>query len=300
MKTLPSTAINLGAKLKILISADIEGISGLVSDREMGYPKQAIGDAEANPDYLKARRWLTEDINAAIEGAKAGGATSFVVHDSHGLNYRNIILDDLDPAAEYVAGRPVIFYEYDDLAENSYAGAFMVGMHARAGQKGIISHILDWPLIREVRLNGEPVGESHVTAALAGYYGIPTLLITGDDVICNEVKAWTHGQIETAIVKKSFSRYAARCLPLKEARDKIREAACRAVQRIEEIQSCRYSAPIELEVDLNDREIARYISWMPLVEYDGNNTVMYTGDDFLNVYKVLCAMLWIASSRLSP
>jgi D-amino peptidase len=286
--------------VKILISADIEGISGLVSDREMGYPKQVIGDPEANPDYLKARRWLTQDINAAIEGAKTGGATSFVVHDTHGLNYRNIILDELDPAAECVAGRPVILYETDDLAENTYAGAFMVGMHARAGRKGILSHILDWPLLREVRLNGEPVGESQVTAALAGYFGIPTLLITGDDVICNEVKSWTKGQIETAIVKRSFSRYTARNLPLQQARDLIREAACRAVQRIEESQPCRYSVPIRLEVDLNDREIARYISWMPEIEYDGESTVTYTGHDFLKVYQVLCAMLWIASSRLSP
>lgn len=286
--------------MKILISADIEGIAGLVSDREMGYPKQVIGDPEANPDYLQARRWLTQDINAAIEGAKAGGAASFVVHDSHGLNYRNIILDDLDPAAEYVAGRPVIFYEPDDLAEGAYAGAFMVGMHARAGQKGIISHILDWPLLREVRLNGEPVGESQVTAALAGYFDIPTLLITGDDVICNEVKSWTQGKIETAIVKRSFSRYAARNLPLQQARDLIREAACRAVQRMKEIPPYHYNLPIRLEVDLNDREIARYISWMPQVEYDGESTVAYDGNDFLRVYQVLCAMLWVASSRLSP
>ena len=286
--------------MKILFSTDIEGTSGLVSDREIGYPKHPIGDPESSPDYLKARHWLTEDINAAIEGAKAGGATSFVVHDTHGLNYRNIILDDLDPAAEYVAGRPVIFYEYDDLAENKYAGAFMIGMHARAGQKGIMSHILDWPLLREVRINGEPVGESQVTAALAGYYGIPTLLITGDDVICNEVKAWTKDQIEVAIVKKSFSRYAARCLPLKEARDLIKEAACRAVQRIGEIQPSRYAGLIRLEVDFNDREIARYVSWMPQVEYDGESTNAFSGNDFLKVYQVLCAMLWIASSQLNP
>ena len=286
--------------MKILISADIEGISGLVSDREMGYPKQAIGDTEANPDYLNARHWLTQDINAAIEGAKAGGATSFVVHDTHGLNYRNIILDELDPAAEYVAGRPVILYEPDDLVGNVYAGAFMVGMHARAGQKGILSHILDWPLLREVRLNGEPVGESQVTAALAGHFGIPTLLITGDDVICNEVKSWTQGKIETAIVKRSFSRYTARNLPLLQARDLIREAACRAVQKIQESQPYKYTLPIRLEVDLNDREIARYISWMPEIEYDGESTVSYTGNDFLKVYQVLCAMLWIATSRLNP
>jgi D-amino peptidase len=286
--------------MKILISADIEGTAGLVSDREIGYPKQVIGDPEASPDYLKARKWLTEDINAAIAGARAGGATSFVVHDTHGLNYRNIVLDDLDPEVEYVAGRPMIFYEYPDLEDHAYDGAFMIGMHARAGQKGIISHVLDWPLLREVRLNHQPVGESQITAALAGYYGIPTVLITGDDLICNEVKAWTNGQIETAIVKKSFSRYAARCLPLVKARNLIQEAARRAVQRIHEIQPSRYADPIRLEVDFNDREIARDVSWMPQIEYDGDCTAAYEGADFLKVYQVLCAMFWIATSHLSP
>jgi D-amino peptidase len=286
-----------GKVMKIVISADIEGIAGLVSDREIGYPRHTIGDPQESPDYLKARKWLTEDINAAIEGAKAGGATSFVVHDTHGSNYRNINLDDLNPAAEYVGGIPMTFYEYPDLEENKYDGAFMIGMHARAGQKGILSHVLDWPLLREVRINTLPVGESQITAALAGYYGIPTVLITGDDLICNEVKAWTNGQIETAIVKKSFSRYAARCLPLKEARNMIKEAACRAVQRIKEIQPGRFAYPIRLEVDFNDRESARYVSWMPQIEYDGDCTVAFTGADFLKVFQVLCAMYCIAASQ---
>jgi D-amino peptidase len=285
--------------MKIVISADIEGIAGLVSDREEGYPKKIIGDVEQNPDYLRARGWLTADINAAIEGAKAAGATSFVVHDTHGLNYRNINLDDLDPSAEYVAGRPIIFYEYPDLEDNKYDGAFMIGMHARAGQPGIISHVLDWPLIRDVRLNDIPVGESQITAALAGYYEIPTLLITGDDVICNEVKDWTHGQIETAIVKKSFSRYAARCLPLKEARNLIKEAAFGAVQRRNDIPPSKMESPIRLDVEFTDRENARYVSWMPQIEYDGNCMTSYTGTDFLKVFQVLCAMLWVASSQLS-
>jgi D-amino peptidase len=286
--------------MRIVISADIEGISGLVRDRESGYPKVAIGDVEANPDYLQARKWLTEDINAAVQGAKEAGATAFVVHDSHGAYYRNIDLDELDPAVEYVGGRPIIFYDYDDLDGAGYDAAFMVGMHARAGQKGILSHILDWPLLREVRLNGQPVGESQVTAALAGYYGIPTVLITGDDVICAEIKAWAQGGIETAVVKKSLSRYAGHLLPLWQARQRIRQAASRAVQRIGQTPPSRYETPVRLEVDLLDREIARYISWMPQIAYDGDCTVAYTSDDFLRVYKALCAVLWMATSRINP
>jgi len=209
------------------------------------------------------------------------------------------ILDELHPAVEVVRGMPIIFYECDDL-DNSYDAAFLIAMHAPAGQPGVLSHVLDWPRLRKVRINGQPAGESQITAALAGHFGIPTVLITGDDVVCEEMKAWTGGQIEMAVVKHSLSRYAAHCLPLAMAREHIRQAASRAVKRIGEIRSSRYEPPITLEVDSNDREIASYVSWMPQVQYNGDCTVSYTDDDFLNVYKALLAMFWIATSSLNP
>jgi D-amino peptidase len=285
--------------MKILISVDMEGASGIVTSRETGYPRRAVGDPEATPDYLAARRWLTGDVNAAVEGAIEAGATTFVLHDSHGLDYRNVILDELHPAVEVVRGMPVIFYEPDDL-DAGYDAAFLIAMHARAGRPGVLSHVLDWPRLREVRINGQPAGESQLTAALAGHFDIPTVLITGDDVVCEEMKTWTGGQIETAAVKHSLSRYAVRCLPLATARERIRQAACRAVKRIGEIQPSRYEPPITLEVDLDDRQIARYVSWMPQVGYDGDCTVSYTGGDFLSIYKALLAMFWIATSGLNP
>lgn len=285
--------------MKILVSVDMEGASGIVTGREMGYPRQPVADPEATPDYLNGRRWLTGDVNAAVEGAIEAGAVSAVLHDSHGAGYRNVVLDELHPAVEVVRGMPITFFEFEDL-DASYDAAFLIAMHARAGQPGVLSHVLDWPLLREVRFNGEPVGESQLTAALAGHFGIPTVLITGDDLVCEEMKAWTGGQIETAVVKRSLSRYAVCCLPLAAARERIRQAAYRAVKRAGDVQPSCYKPPITLEVDLNDRQVAWYISWMPQVGYDGDSTVSYTGGDFLSVYKALMAMFWIASSRLNP
>ena len=114
------------------------------------------------------------------------------------------------------------------------------------------------------------------------------------------MKAWTGGQIETAVVKKALSRYAARCLPLDMARERILQAAHRAVRRANEIDPSRYEPPITLEVDFNDRQVAWYVSWMPEVDYDGDSTVSYTNDDFLSVYKALLAMFWMAESDLNP
>jgi len=286
--------------MKIVISVDMEGASGIVTGRETGYPRVAAGDPEATPDYLTARDWLTADVNAAVEGAIEAGATGFVLHDTHGCDRRNVVLDQLHPAVEVVRGAPIIFFDYRDLSTSSYDAAFLIAMHARAGEAGVISHVLDWPLLREVRVNGQPVGESQLTAALAGHYGIPTVLITGDNVVCNDMKAWTRGQIQTAAVKQSLSRYAVRCLPLEEARRRIRQAAYDAVKNAGKATPMRFEPPITLEVELADREVAWYVSWMPGIGHDGDRTVSFTGGDFLEVYKALLAMFWIATSALNP
>jgi D-amino peptidase len=285
--------------VRIIISVDMEGASGIVTGSETGYPRRRLDNPEAALDYLTGRKWLTGDVNAAVEGAIEAGATSFVLHDSHGDDYRNVILDDLNPAVEVVRGAPITLFEYEDL-DRTYDAAFLIAMHARAGQPAILSHVFSWPLMREVRINGLPVGESQLSAALAGCFGIPTVLITGDDVACEEMKACTNGQIETAVVKHSLSRYAAHCLPLATARDRIRQAAHRAIERIGEIAPYRFEPPIALEVDFNDRQIAGYVSWMPEVVSNGDCTVSFTSDDFLSAFKALLAMFWIATSRLSP
>jgi D-amino peptidase len=114
------------------------------------------------------------------------------------------------------------------------------------------------------------------------------------------MKASTRGQIEAAVVKTSLSRYAVRCLPLVVARDRIREAASRAVRRSGEIAPLRFPPPITLEVDFSDRQIARYVSWMPQTRYDGDSTISYTAGGFLSIYKALLAMFWIATSQLNP
>ena len=221
------------------------------------------------------------------------------MHDSHGLNYRNLLLDELHPSVEAVRGMPIIFYEFDDLTEGEYDAAFLIAMHARAGQPAAMSHVLHWPLLREVRVNGRPVGESELTAALAGYFGIPTVLITGDDAVCEEIHSWTQGQIETAVVKKSLSRYAVRCLPLEKARRIISDAAYRGVMRISEIKPSKFESPITLEVDLTDRQVAKYCSWMPQISYNDAYTVSYIDDDYLRVFKALLAIFWIATSKIN-
>ncbi|HOG48035.1 MAG TPA: M55 family metallopeptidase [Anaerolineae bacterium] len=269
--------------MRVLITADLEGASGVV------------GLEQAGEAYQAARRWLTGDINAAVEGAMEAGATSFVVHDGHRQGQETILLDELHPAAEVVRGRPIILCEEADLARG-YDGAFLVGMHARPGQPAVLGHCCAWPLVREVRLNGQPVGEAELVATLVGAYGIPTLLVTGDDRVCLDVQRWSSGKIEAAVVKYALSRYTARCLPLIEARERIRIAARQAVERLPQARAFVAAAPVDLEVELDEREAARRVAWMPQVAYDGERTLHYAHADYRQVYRAFLAMLAIATS----
>ncbi len=271
--------------MRILISADLEGATGVVSLKETGDASQA------------ARRWLTGDVNAAVEGAMEAGATSFVLHDGHRLGQGTVLLDELHPAVEVVCGRPIILCEETDLARG-YDGAFMIGMHARPGTPAVCCHFLIYPLVREVRLNGQPVGEAELTALLAGAYGIPTLLVTGDDRVCLDVQRWSGGKIEAAVVKYALSRDTARCLPLIEARERIRVAARQAVEHLAKARIFAPTSAPDLELELDEREAARRVAWMPQVGYDGERTLRYSDRDFRQIYRTLLAMLAIATSSL--
>lgn len=283
--------------MRFLVSVDIEGASGIVSEKETH---------EGQIDYERGRRWLTADCNAAIEGVLAVDPTAtFVLHDTHGLDYRSVLLDELHPSAEVVRGQPVIFYETLDLEAAqapAYDGALLIGMHARTGQPGVISHVLDDHRLKGVWINGEPAGESHITIALAAHYGIPTALITGDQLICTEIQRWMEGEIETAIVKESYTRYTARCLSLSQARRRIADAASQAAKRVQQrnARGRHYDTPVLLEVEFDTMQTARYVGLLPTAQWDGNKRVAIESPTFLRAYQSLQCMFWIAESTLTP
>jgi D-amino peptidase len=271
--------------MRIAISVDMEGISGTVSF------KQISGSSR---EFERAQRLGTADVNAAIAGARKAGAGRFFIHDTHSLDQINLIIDELDETAEYVGGQPLLLWE--DLSAD-YDAAFLIGYHGRAGQPGIMSHVYA-DVICDVRLNGKSVGEGVVAAGLAGYYDIPTILVTGDDHACADMKEWCPA-IETAQTKVSITRYATRCLPLKEARANIEEAARRAVAGLANHKPLKIDSPTTLEVRWRNNQTARSVALMPGVELDGLETTRFTHDDFAEVDRALKAMLHIALSPVN-
>lgn len=264
--------------MKVFIAVDMEGATG-VAHREHLLP--------GGNDYEKARRWLTSDVNAAVEGAVAAGATEVYVNDGHG-NMRNLLIDDLHEAARLVVGpaqarnKPLV--QVTGIEEGGFEAAMFVGFHSRAGTpNGLLSHTWVGMLVHEIRLQGKPAGETLLDAAIVGSYGTPVVLVTGADDVVREAKADLGDDLETVEVKRVLGPSATATFTPKRARGLIREAAERAVRGRARRRPWRTTAPVTMEVDFHRREMALRALDTGLGSLAGDRCVRYTGSDVPSV-----------------
>ncbi|MFF8725708.1 M55 family metallopeptidase [Streptomyces sp. NPDC015171] len=203
--------------MRIYISVDMEGITGLV-DAEDVQP--------GGRDYERGRAMTAEDVNAAVRGALRAGATAILVNDAHGP-MRNILPEALHPAARLVRGRPKQLGMLEGLT-GEYDAALCVGYHSRAGALGVLSHSFMGHEIEDMWLDGRPVGEIGLAHATAAALGVPVVALTGDDAACAEMTEWD-ASVATVPVKYARDRFAAELRPEAEAREAIEEAVARAL-----------------------------------------------------------------------
>lgn len=269
--------------MKVYISIDIEGISGVVN-AEQGTP--------GNPEYELARRRMTEEANAAILGARAAGASEVLVNDSHG-SMRNLLVEDLDPWADLVYGSPKPLSMMTGLDE-TFDVAFFIGYHARAGTpNAILDHTYSGKCVANVELNGRPVGEIGLNAALAGVYGVPVGLVTGDQAATAEAQALLGPTLHTVTVKHAVGHQAARCIHPDEAQSLIRQAAEQAIGTI--VAPFKVETPVILRLELRSSLMADYAMLIPGTRRLDGYTVEYAHDDYLAIYKVFRAMVKLAA-----
>lgn len=270
--------------MKIYISADMEGVAGIV------HPDQRqIG----NPEYTWARRLMAEEVNAAVRGALKAGAEEILVNDSHG-NMRNLIPEHLHPEAQLITGnvKPWAMMEGID---GSFAAAFFIGYHARRGAKrGVLEHTYSERRIYELRLNGVPAGEIAINAALAGHYGVPVVLVSGDEEAVREAKACL-GQVVGVKVKGGISRLSARSLHPEKAQGLIEEGAIQALGRLPDFRPFALAPPITLEVDFVDGMMADLAEMVPGIKRKGSRTVAFTAEDYPSVYKAFLTMMLVTN-----
>ena len=280
--------------VKVLISVDMEGISGVATRRETatGWP---AGAAKGN-DYERARVWMTADANAAIAGACEGGATEIVVADAHD-GMLNLVWEQLDPRAELIRGYENRQSGMVEGIDASCDAVFFVGYHARAADgRGVLSHTFNGPdTLWDVRLNGEQASEARFNAAVAGHHGVPVALVTGDDVICGETCTWLP-HIETAVVKYAIDRYTARCLPQSVAHERIRTAARRAVGRLSDMRPYALSTPVGLDMVFGDGSMAAIAARIPGVQRSSDRAITYQAPDAATAYDVCRIALMLAAS----
>jgi D-amino peptidase len=270
--------------MKVFISCDMEGISGVAA-------RSHTNQHEA--EYQRFRRLMTGDVNAAIAGACDAGATEVLVVDSHGP-MTNILIEDLDPRAELTTGSNKHFCQMEGIGSD-YAAAMLVGYHAREGAlDGVINHTLLGAAVFRITVNGREVGETGINAGLAGHYGVPVAMVSGDNVLAEEARELL-GPIETAITKQAIDRHTARCLAPARAQALIRESAARALRRVQagEIKPWKAGSPVAFEVTFKSTDAAHMASVFPCVERLGPKVVRVSADDYPTAFRMLWGTLII-------
>ncbi|WP_029003018.1 M55 family metallopeptidase [Azorhizobium doebereinerae] len=221
--------------MKVYISADIEGVAGVVSPQQ-GQP--------GNAEYERARRLMTEEVNAAIAGAFAGGASEVLVNDSHGP-MTNILPELLDARADLILGKPKRFNMAAGLT-GDFDALFLVGHHAAASSFGVLAHTTNSFAFREVRLAGRALGEPGIYGAYAGLLGVPVALVTGDDRLAAEAGA-LFPQAEAVCVKTALGHRAARQVSVERACAAIAAGATRALRDIRAMRPFVIEGPFVAE-----------------------------------------------------
>src|SRR5262245_9522566 len=234
-------AICVAQKPKFLIVTDMEGVGGVNNADEQLLPGQRRFD--------ESRRLLAGELNAAIKGLLEAGAGQIVVWDGHDGS-RSLSIDDIDPAAELIQGKPTPANYY--LGDRLYGGILFVGQHAMAGAKnGVLAQSQSFSVER-ISINGRSVGEVGQTAAIAGYFHIPVIMLAGDQAACDELLE-LQPKAETVAVKRGIGKGSSLSLSHPEARRRIQLAANRAAKRLREYTPWRIEGPVEMKFEFRDK-----------------------------------------------
>ena len=272
--------------MRVYISVDMEGVAGVVHEDQT----DPIEPRHAG-EYNRFRRLMTNEANAAIAGALEAGAKAVLVNDSHWLMC-NLLAEELNPAAELLSGGPKRLSMVEGI-DGGFDAAMFIGYHARAGTRNATIDHTYTSRVYEARLNGEPVGELALNAAMAGVHGVPVALVSGDQALAAEARTLLGDGIETVVVKEAVGRFAARSLAPAVACERIRAGAAAALRRKHKL--LKIAPPIRLEVDFALTQMADMAELVPSSSRTGGRTVEYTGDDYREVFRAWRAMYNLAS-----
>jgi len=266
---------------KVYISVDMEGIWGVVH----GDQTSAAGEG-----YGAARKWMAEDVNAVIAGLREAGAGEIVVNDSHG-GMKNIVADALDPTASLISGtpKPLVMMEGIDV---SFDAVVLVGYHARAGSfPGVLDHTISGATVYAIKINGRELPEMGLNAAIAGYYKVPVIMLTGDTTTCGQARELFGKNITTIAVKDAIGRVAAKMLPRVEALAQLKAGAKKAVEGRAQARPFVLTTPLSFELEFHNSGQSELPMLIPGIKRLGPRAVGFTSNDYVEGFKILRALI---------
>ena len=268
--------------MKVHISVDMEGIAGICHEDQ----------AEAkNMDFQRMREFMTAEVQAAVEGAKAGGATDILVCDAHDT-CRNLLIERLDDDVEIIEGAP---YELGMMGgiSSDFDASILLGYHSmRDAHMGVIGHTYSYDFT-ELVINEVRIGESGLSAAIAGHFGVPVVMIAGEQLAVEEMRSLVPETLGVA-TKKGLGVYAARTVTPAKSRDLIRSGAKEAIVNISRVKPYSVSKPVRMEVTFTRVIMAQYVSKIPGVERTGPKSVAYVAKNMLKGFDVFETMRMVA------
>jgi D-amino peptidase len=258
----------------VFISADMEGISGVVGPEQL-----AAGGAE----YDRSRRLMADDVNAAVRGARAGGARRIVVNDSHG-SMQNLRIEDLEGGVQLISHSFKRYGMMEGL-DDSFDAAIFIGYHTKGGSPaGIFAHTGSG-IVRDVRVNGQSLGEGGLNTLVAAWYGVPVVLVTGDDAAVEEVGRVATGARKVT-VKRAINPRAAELRPLADVHNEILRAAREAVAAAARREP-RREKTYTVEVQFNDLLIPQIAEILPEMERPAPDTIRFTVTEMPRAYALI-------------
>ena len=260
-----------GEGLKVFISIDMEGITGVVNWEDV---------SRSGKDYDYFRTIMTREANAAVEGAIAAGATEIVVRDSHG-SARNILPELLNENALLIrdwSGGPKVMMEGLD---ESFDAVIFIGYHAKAGTPDALLEHTSSGTVTDFSVNGISMPEAGYNALIAGYYDVPVVFVAGDKLLCDQISALL-GDVETVPVKKGIGAAAVNLHP-EVTREMIRTGVEHALRNLDRYEPYHLESPYTLVLKLKNEEMVYNGSYYPGAQRTGDWELTYTSDDFLDI-----------------
>jgi D-amino peptidase len=262
--------------VRVFISFDMEGVAGVVT----GDQHSATGF-----EYARFREMATNEVLAVIEGARAAGATEFVVADGHG-NGESLLVEKFGADTQIVRSYPRAHGMMEGI-DGSFTAVFLVGYHASAtSTAGVRAHTFSSATFADVKIGGVSASEAMVNAAQAGAFGVPVVMVSGDDAAVAEARR-TLGDIEGAVVKWSSGFHTTRTLTPGAACALLRERAKQGMVRARAIKPFRVKAPVELELDFKNYRPVDVLAYLPIVERVSARAVRFRGRDLAEAVKFI-------------